>query len=301
MNAINAAMDFSQGSTTRDMAFISEPSEGADLTVGSGFKAESFRAGDIGEAMDPLVMVDHYVMTEPTFGAHPHAGMSAVSLLFEDSEGLFHNRDSLGNDFDLQPGDLYWLSAGSGAVHDESPRVNERIHGLQAFVNVPQTQRFESPASLLVRSKDMPVINNADSRVKVALGESNGVRSAASPSIPMTILDGTIQPGGRFLHGSAANRGIWVQTVKGNLDVVVGETTRHLALGQAVAIKTDGSAKISIRNASRESVRFALFDGARVAETYVQDGPFVMGSLEQIADIKAAYEAGQLGSVPDNH
>ena len=121
MNAINAAMDFSQGSTTRDTAFISEPLEGADLTVGSGFKAESFRAGDIGEAMDPLVTVDHYVMTETTFGAHPHAGMSAVSLLFEDSEGLFHNRDSLGNDFDLQPGDLYWLSAGSGAVHDESP------------------------------------------------------------------------------------------------------------------------------------------------------------------------------------
>lgn len=301
MNAINTVIDFSQGSTADDMTFVSEPISGADLSVGSGFKAESFRAGDIGEAMDPLVMVDHYVMTEPTFGAHPHAGMSAVSLLFEDSEGLFHNRDSLGNDFDLQPGDLYWLSAGGGAVHDESPRANARIHGLQVFVNVPQTLRFESPASLLVRSKDMPVINNADSRVKVALGESNGVRGAASPSIPITILDGTIQPGGRFLHGAAANRGIWVQTVKGSLDVVVGETTRHLALRQAVAIKTDGSAKISIRNASRESVHFALFDGAQVAETYVQDGPFVMGSLEQIADIKAAYEAGQLGSIPDNH
>ena len=117
----------------------------------------------------------------------------------------------------------------------------------------------------------------------------------------MTILDGTIQPGGRFVHGSAANRGIWVQSVKGRLDVVVGETTRHLARGQAVAIKTDGGEKISIKNASREAVHFAMFDGAQVAETYVQDGPFVMGSLEQIADIKAAYEAGQLGSIPDNH
>lgn len=301
MNAINAAIDLSQGSTTRDLAFISEPSEGADLTVGRGFKAKSFRAGDIGEAMDPLVMLDHYVMTEPTFGAHPHAGLSAVSLLFEDSDGLFHNRDSLGNDFDLQPGDLYWLSAGSGVVHDESPRANARIHGLQVFVNVPQTRRFESPASLLVRSKDMPVINNTDSRVKVAMGQSNGVRGVASPSIPMTILDGTIQPGGRFLHETAANRGIWIQTIKGSLDVVVGKTTRHLVNGQAVAIKTDGGEKISIRNTSRETVHFAMFDGAQVAETYVQDGPFVMGSREQIADIKAAYEAGQLGSIPDNH
>lgn len=294
MNAINTAIDFSQGSTAGGMTFVSETISGADLTVGSGFKAESFRAGDIGEAMGPLVMVDHYVMTEPTFGAHPHAGMSALSLLFEDSEGLFHNRDSLGNDFDLQPGDLYLLSAGSGVVHDESPRSNARIHGLQVFVNVPQIQRFATPTSLLVRSDDMPVINSAYCRVKVALGESNGVRGAASPSTPMTILDGTIQPGGRFVHETGANRGIWVQTVEGSLDVVVGETTRHLALGQAIAIKTDGSAKVSLNNPSRESVHFVLFDGAQIAETYVQDGPFVMGSLEQIAGIKAAYEAGQL-------
>ena len=297
MNAIDTAIGFSQGFTTNHMTFVSEPISGAELSVGSGFKAKSFRASDIGEGMDPLVMVDHYVMTEPTFGALPHAGMSAVSLLFEDSEGLFHNRDSLGNDFDLQPGDLYWLSAGSGAVHDESPRENARTHGLQVFVNVPQTRRFVSPASLLVRSKDMPMINSTHYRVKVALGESNGVRGAASPSTPMTILDGTIQTGGRFSHKSAANRGIWVQSVKGSLDVVVGETARHLAVGQAVAIKTDGSAEISIRNASGKPVHFALFEGAQINESYIQDGPFVMGSLEQISDIKAAYEAGQLGSI----
>ena len=301
MNAINTAIDLSQGSVEQELARLSEPLEGKELTVGNGFEAQSFRARDIGELMDPLVMVDDYVMTQPTFGVHPHAGMSAVSLLFEDSEGLFHNRDSLGNDFDLKPGDLYWLSAGRGAVHDESPRANARIHGLQVFVNVPQTQRFKMPTSRLVRLEDMPVIDNANFRVKVALGESNGVRGAASPSIPMTILDGTIQPGGRFSHWSAANRGIWIQTVKGSMDVVVGETSRYLALNQAIAIKTDGGAKISISNSSDEPAHFALFDGAQVAETYVQYGPFVMGSLEQIADIKAVYEAGQLGSIPENH
>ena len=249
--------------------------------------------------MDPLVMVDHYVMTEPTFGAHPHAGMSAVSLLFEDSEGLFHNRDTLGNDFDLRPGDLYWLSAGSGAVHDEYPRSNARIHGLQVFVNVPQDQRYATPVSCLIRSEDMPVIESAGARVRVALGESNGIRGAVSPSTPMTILDGVIQAGSRFDHESAANRGVWIQAVKGSLDVFIGGTTKRLATGQAVAIKTDAGAKISLNNASHDSVHFALFDGAQVGEPYVQDGPFVMGSEEQIADIKAAYAAGQLGSIPN--
>ena len=300
MKAINGAIDSSNDFTSDKVAVVSEPISGDDLTIGSGFKAQSFRAREIGEAMDPLVMVDHFVATKPTFGVHPHAGMSAVSLLFEDSEGLFHNLDSLGNDLDLQPGDLYWLSTGRGAVHDEHPRPNSRIHALQVFVNVPQAQRFEAPTSRLVRSEDMPVITTAEYRVKVALGESNDVRGATSPSTPMTMLDGSIQPGGRFSHRAAAKRGLWVHAITGSLDVVVGETTRHLASGQAIAIKCDSSAKIILSNPSRESVHFVLFDGAQIGEPFVQDGPFVMGSQQQIADIKAAYKAGQLGTIADN-
>ncbi len=284
----------------RDTAVVSEPLDGASLSVGGGFEAQSFRARDIGAAMDPLVMVDHYVMTEPTFGAHPHAGMSAVSLLFEDSVGLFHNRDSLGNDFDLHPGDLYWLRAGGGAVHDESPRDNARTHGLQVFVNVPQAQRFDAPTSLLVRAQDMPVIRTDDYRVKVALGESNGVRGAVSPSLPMTILDGTLQPGGRFSHEAASNRGIWIHAIEGSLEVTIGEEVRLLASGQALAIDADGAAEVRLRNAASETAHFAMFDGEQIDERYVQDGPFVMGSEEQIADIKAAYEAGRLGGIGGN-
>ncbi len=301
MNVINNDINLLRGSIEQQVARASETLDGVELRIGKGFEAQSFRAQHIGKLMDPLVMIDHYVMTQPTFGEHPHAGMSAVSLLFEDSKGLFHNRDSLGNNFDLRPGDLYWLSAGRGAVHDESPRANARTHGLQVFVNVPQARRFETPTSRLVRSEDMPVISNADYRVKVAMGESNDVRGAASPSTAMTILDGTVQPGGRFSHDSAANRGIWIQSVEGCLDVIVGKTARHLAAGQAVAIKTEASAIVSIRNTSCESAHFALFDGAQIAEAYIQDGPFVMGSEAQIAEIKAAYEAGQLGHIADNH
>ena len=300
MNAINTAIDPSSDHTLNETAFVSEPIRGANLTIGTGFNAQSFRVGDIGEMMDPLVMVDHYVMTESTFGEHPHAGLSAVSLLFEDSEGLFHNRDSLGNNFDLKPGDLYWLSAGSGAVHDESPRANARVHGLQVFVNVPKAERFATPTSLHVRSTDMPVIKDPDFRVKIALGESNGVHGATSPSISMTILDGTIQPGGQFSHSSIDNRGAWIHAIEGCLDVLVDETTRHLEPGQAIAIKNDVGSEIRISNPSQECLHFSLFDGAQIAENFVHDGPFVMDSEQQILDIKAAYAAGQLGSISNN-
>lgn len=296
---MNAIIDQLPSPFTGNKTRVSEPLSGEKITIGDGFRATSFRAEDIGEAMDPLVMVDHYFMTAPTFGPHPHAGMSAVSLLFEDSHGEFHNRDSLGNDINLKPGDMYWLSAGCGAVHDESPRKNARIHGLQVFVNVPQIQRFKSPTSLLVRSEEMPVIKNKYARVKLVLGESNGVQAKTSPSIPMTILDGTINPNGHFSHDTAASRGIWIQNLKGSVDVVIGETTRHLTQGQALAIKSSNIEKITIRNTSHEPVQFALFDGSQIAERYIQEGPFVMGSRDEIAQIKEAYKAGKLGRLPD--
>ena len=300
MNARNPVTESREITRTAPGMEVSEPLKGASLTIGTGFEAQSFRARDIGAVMDPLVMVDHYVMTESTFGAHPHAGLSAISLLFADSEGRFHNRDTLGNDFDLQPGDLYWLSAGSGAVHDESPRPNARIHGLQVFVNVPESKRFEAPSSLLVRAEDMPTITGPDYHVKIALGESNGLRGATSPSTPMTILDGTIQPGGRFTHGITTRRGIWVHSIAGNLNVEVGATSRQLAPGQAVAIDIGSSAATSLANGSGKPAHFALFEGEQIAEPYVQDGPFVMGTEEQIKDIRAAYDAGQLGNLTDS-
>lgn len=282
------------------VAAMSKPLQGTKLSIGRGFCARSFRAQAVGTLMDPLVMVDHYVMTEDTFGAHPHAGLSAVSLLFEDSEGLFRSRDSLGNDFDLRPGDLYWLKAGSGAVHDESPRVGARTHGLQVFVNMPQSQRFEAPESLLVRAEDMPVITAEGYRVKVAMGESNGVFGARSPAIPMTILVGAIQPSGHFVHGSASNRGIWVQAIEGDLELVVDEQVRSLDRGEALTIRVDASSRVRIGNPSKEPARFALFDGERIDESYVHNGPFVMGSEDEIAAINAAYDSGKLGQIPNS-
>lgn len=276
------------------------PVNGESLVIGSGFSAQSFRARDVGPAMDPLALVDHYVMTEPTFGTHPHAGLSAVSLIFPDSEGRFHNRDSLGNDLDLLPGDLYWLKAGRGALHNESPREGSRIHGLQIFVNVPQELRYEEPSSLLVRQQDMPVISNGQHTVRVAMGESNGVVGATSPGLPMTILDGELAQNGSFNHELASGRNAWVHAIDGDIEVTASANTTRLRCGQAIAINnSDSGQSITVRVSARNHSRahFSLLDGKAVQEAYIQKGPFVMGSMDEIESINRAYEAGLFGSL----
>ena len=279
-------------------ASVTAPQRGRQLKIGRGFTALSFRERDFSGAMDPLVMVDHYRMSESTFGAHPHAGLSAVSVLFEDSEGGFHNRDSLGNDFDLMPGDLYWLKAGSGAVHDEAPRPGARTHGLQIFVNLPARMKQDAPESLRVKAQEMPVLETDGNRVRVVLGDSNGIMGQVSPALPMTILDGRIAAGSTFAHDLEAGENGWVYAIEGGIELIVAGEKLRLQAGESIAIEaTSGSAShtIEFANVAASGAHFALFAAVPIKEAFVQKGPFVMNNEAEIAKVEADYAAGKLG------
>jgi hypothetical protein len=277
---------------------ITAPQAGDALEIGAGFVAQSFRERNFAGAMDPLVMVDHYRMTEPTFGPHPHAGLSAVSVLFEDSDGAFHNRDSLGNDFDLLPGELYWLKAGSGAVHDESPRTGARIHGLQVFVNLPARMKRDAPESRHVRVRDIPVLETDGHRVRVVLGNSNGISGRGSPALPMTILDGRIGPGFAFTHDLQAGENAWIYAIEGEIELAVAGRAARLQAGESLAVKAasdSGAPAIELTNTAGTAAHFALFAATPVEEVFVQKGPFVMSNEAEIARVEADYAAGKLG------
>lgn len=271
---------------------------GEEFKIGSGFTALAFREKDFLGSMDPLVMVDHYRMTQPTFGAHPHAGLSAVTVLFEDSHGKFHNRDSLGNDFDLMPGDLYWLKAGSGVIHDESPRPEAKIHGLQVFVNQPSRERKSAPTSLHVKAETIPTVKGKGSRVRVVLGESNSVLSQQSPALPITILNGYIESKSFYSHQLKKQENAWIYAVEGVLLVMVGRKQVRLSAGQAIAItdlSPESANEIHLFNPEDLLAHFVLFSAKPVSEVFVQKGPFLMDTEEEIAQVEADYAAGKLG------
>ena len=279
---------------------ISAPTPGQPLNIGGGFTGRGFRYADFSGQMDPLVMVDHYVMTQPTFGVHPHAGMSAVSVIFEDSEGEFHNRDSLGSDFDLLPGDLYWLKAGKGAIHDESPRDGAKIHGLQLFVNLPAPLKQAKPESLRVKSAAMPIIESEGVRVRLVLGKSNGVQGADSPVLPFTILDAKISSGANFAHALPGNHSAWLYAVKQGIIVETCGEQVHLAEGESIAITSDAGLEdinIGITGSSGKGNHFVLLAGERGNEEFVHQGPFVMSNAAELQQVIQDHQAGKLGSI----
>jgi len=274
-------------------AALVEPKQ---FSVGDGFDARSFKHAQFGGKMDPLIMVDHYVMTRPTFGPHGHSGMSAVSVLFEDSVGDFNNKDSLGNDLNLQPGDLFWLKAGAGALHDEKPLGDARIHGLQMFVNLPNARKHEAPEALHVSAADMPVLEGDGYRTRIVLGDSAGVYGAQALGVPMTILDIHLSRGGQVTHAARAGHSVWLYAVKGDIRLSLSGQTLTVPQGKALSFDASGqTGHMTIESIT--GAHAVLVQGEAIRENFVQQGPFVMDTMANLDKVKAAYEAGQFGAI----
>jgi redox-sensitive bicupin YhaK (pirin superfamily) len=124
---------------------------------GDGFRGFGLRDPRLQTSLDPFLSVDHFWMSQPTFAPHPHAGFNAVTYLFEDSQTSFINRDSLGHQVEIAPGDLHWTQAGAGLMHEELPRdMGRAAHGLQIFVNLPAAAKHAPPQVHHVDAADMP-------------------------------------------------------------------------------------------------------------------------------------------------
>jgi redox-sensitive bicupin YhaK (pirin superfamily) len=202
-----------------------------------GFTAHHFSEEVFGGRMDPLLMADDFVMTAPTFDPHLHASISAVTAIFEDSAGDFLNRDTLGHNIALKPGDLYWLAAASGAAHEERPSEGARIHALQIFVNLPSRLKREPARALHIRAEDVPAVEGRGHRVRVLLGRSGDAAGVDGTPEEMTILDGFLTKGGSFRHPLPDGRQAWIYAVSGELTVSCESAERLLTAGTATTVE----------------------------------------------------------------
>ncbi|MCR9126986.1 MAG: pirin family protein [Rhodobacteraceae bacterium] len=268
-------------------------SEGRPLRIGDGFQAQTYRHAEFRGLMDPLIMVDHFFMTEPTFGTHAHAGLSAVTVMFEDSQGAFRNRDSLGNDVDLAPGDLYWFKAARGALHNEATRPGARTHALQVFVNLSAEHRHDAPEAFHLAAADIPRLQGNHATARLVLGHADGVAGATAPDIPLTLLDIDLQAGGRFTHQGDSEHHAWILPVAGAATVTWDAGSADLRPGKAIAFA--GATNISF--SSEDGAHAVLFRAPPLREAFVQRGPFAMGNAAELDAIEADYSAGRLGSI----
>lgn len=219
---------------------------GEQRAIGDGFTSLRFAEDTFYPDAASLLMVDHFVMSKPTFAPHLHAGMAVVTALFDDSRGVMRNRDTLGNAI-LAAGDLYWLTAGAGAAHETRPDDGARAHGLQIFIDLPLRLKTRPASALYVRAADVPVLDSAGHRVRVVLGASGDATGAEAPRA-LTLLDGRLRAGGAFVHLLPPGWHAWTYVVAGRMTVRVQGQARLLLAGQALAVGAGPASGIELES-----------------------------------------------------
>jgi redox-sensitive bicupin YhaK (pirin superfamily) len=251
--------------------------------------------------IDPFIGIDSYTMPQPFFGPHPHAGMSAVSLMLPEADGGFINRDSLGDHSIIRPGDLHWTQAGRGMMHEEIPaEPGKAARGMQVFVNMSRANKQADPVALKVKHEDMPTVNFEGGSLRVVAGEFDGQSSpiAQDPRwlTRVNMLDVTLLPGASVDIPVKAGDNAFFVIRDGDFKLFEPSPPAHIEKSAIIFEASDALGMHAARlTAGSQALRGVFFSGTPFKEPKVSGGPFTGNSEDDIVAYKRAFARGEMG------
>lgn len=255
------------------------------------FSASGISAQSTGTEIDPVISIDDFRMRTAVFAPHPHAGFSAITYLFEDSEGEFVSRDSMGGHYVSKPGGVIWNVAGSGLIHDEYPKVEgEMSHGLQIFINLSSAQKHREPSVLFVDGDKIPIYNENGVTVRVIAGDAGNVQAKIQPPENITFLDIKLDPNSSFEKPLPPDENVLLYVTRGS--IYVGEERKEIKTQQTATLNFDGE---NVLMSASENAQVVLIAGKPHREPLVFHGPFIMNTKQQIDKAIKHYQAGGMG------
>jgi redox-sensitive bicupin YhaK (pirin superfamily) len=244
----------------------------------------------------PFIFFDHIGPIDIPVGidrsadtrAHPHIGLSTVTYLFS---GEMMHRDSLGYALPVRPQEVNWMTAGRGITHSErlekGRAVGDRLHGIQAWVALPDEHEETAPAFAHYEGEDLPCWEEAGVRGHLIAGSAYGLTAGARTHSPLFYAHLDLQPGATAeVPGGHSQRAVYVAT--GSVDV--GD--QRIGAGQ-MAVVTGGASRI--RGAEASTVM--VLGGEPVGERYLLWN-FVSSSPDRLRQAEADWKAGRM-KLPD--
>ncbi len=272
--------------------------------VGDGFPVRTlFSYDSLGEHLSPFLLLDHagpHAFGPSTLrrgvGQHPHRGFETVTLVYE---GELEHRDSSGGGGRIGPGDVQWMTAGDGVLHEEyhSPdfaRSGGNLHMAQLWVNLPARHKRTAPAYQTLQAGDIPRIELADGAgsLRVIAGDYAGRAGPAHTFSPLDVWDLRLQPGRPLELAVKTGRNTALVVLRGNVRLGSGETLRE---GQLALFDRRGD---SLQLEAESDALVLLLSGEPLSEPIVGYGPFVMNSDSEIQQAIADVQSGRFGQMP---
>lgn len=262
--------------------------------------------------LDPFLLFDDFRNDDPAkyasgFPWHPHRGIETITYVLE---GEVDHGDSLGNTGTLGAGDVQWMTAGSGILHQEMPRGNShgQMHGFQLWANLPSALKMTAPRYQDVTAPDIPVVTDDDgTRVRVIVGSFWGRTGpvdgiAADPQY----LDISVPPGVRKTFKVDTYRRAFAYVFAGSgafadASQPTGILLEKEVMGQEVNIRDLSGDRTLVRfgtgdevtvQAGPDGVRFLLISGAPIQEPVAWHGPIVMNTAQELQQAMAELRNG---------
>lgn len=269
--------------------------------VGDGFPVRSlFSYQNHGKHLSPFLLFDYAGPTEftPTeqprgVGEHPHRGFETVTIVYK---GEVAHRDSTGQGGVIGPGDVQWMTAGSGILHEEfhsqafshSGGILEMV---QLWVNLPAKHKMTHPGYQAILNQDIPTayLPNAAGTVRVIAGEFDGYTGPARTFSPMEVWDIRLLQGGIGKFTLPAGWSVAIAVLHGTISVNDRENARE---AQLLVLDKDGQ-NLSIK-AGSDAV-LLLLSGKPINEPIAGHGPFVMNTTQEITQAIDAFNSGRFG------
>jgi quercetin 2,3-dioxygenase len=244
--------------------------------------------------IDPFIMATDFHMSEPFFPPHPHAGVSVLTYIFEDSENAFINRDSFGDNSRIEPGGLHLTQAGNGIQHEEIPEINGKdAHGLQLWVNHAAKDRLVPAKAFHADKNEVPELKNTEGvRTRILLGELNGMSGAIQAVTPVTLLDVHGEMNKNIIFDVPEGFNAWIFVIKGGGQLSDGTMLKQYS----VALFEQEGEQIEF-TADEKGVEFLLGMGKPLNENNVFGGPFVMTTADQLLETKRRFGRGEMGQL----
>jgi redox-sensitive bicupin YhaK (pirin superfamily) len=274
-------------------------SAGSNHWVGDGFPVRNLFPSN-GVDVDPFLMLDYAGPSrfEPTkkprgVGEHPHRGFETVTIAYQGSVG---HRDSAGNSGVIYPGDVQWMTAASGVVHEELHEAEFTKNGgifemVQLWVNLPKAQKMSKPRYQGITKAQIPVIElEGGGHARVIAGELLGRLGPAKTFTPVNLFDVILKAGERFELPLPEGHNAAVVLRKG--DVLINGTDTLSGEALIAPLSEEGD---TVTLEAKADTQLLILSGEPIAEPVASYGPFVMNTREELAQAVEDYRAGRMG------
>jgi len=246
--------------------------------VGPGHLAAPVVSPENFEMTDPFIVLmdDHLdIGNRPVCGPHPHAGFETVTLILD---GAIYDRDEGGT---LNAGEVQWMTAGSGVIHNEDVKTKGKVRLLQLWLTLPKNERWTAPSFQAIHEDSIPVRHEPGAEIRVYSGSSRGVQSATRNRVPVTMVEINLEPQASAEQEVPASYNGFAFVIDGS--VQIGKTVLNTGqVGWLDRPNDDGTSVLRVA-AGESGARLILYAGQPQGDPIVSYGPFIGDSKQDIA------------------